>query len=217
MRLSVVFLTTGERTEKESLESIRNQTKKADEVIVVKNVAPISAAFNLGYSEATGDYVVEVPADAILSPKAFEILYNNMKEEDGEICAPYFDTDRKTYVDGLRMSRRIAMKQIGNYRDVPDADVDVIKRLEQNGWKVRRIVYVLGTHNPDFRGFSFIIRQWNTGKRTKSFMLAIGVIKDSMRAFLKTGRIKFLFCPLFSMLGFFFGKREDVRFKRLIG
>lgn len=211
MRLSVVFLTTGERTEKGSLDSINHQTKKADEIIVVRNVSPISAAFNLGYSKATGDYVVEVPADAILSHKAFEILCDNMKQEDGEIYAPYFDTDRKTYVVGLRMSRRVVMKQIGGYRDVPDADVDVIKRLNQRGWKVRQIPYVLGTHNPDFRGFYFVIRQWNDGKRTKSLIMVIRGIKDSMRAFLKTGKIKFLFCPLFSTLGFFLGKREDVR------
>jgi glycosyltransferase involved in cell wall biosynthesis len=207
----VILLTTGEPTFGECLKSVEAQTTKPKQIVIKRNISPISRAYNLGYNEISTEFVIEVHADLILKPNAFETLLKNMNDE-GEVYGLLYDTDKKYNVEAIRLVRKKALKSIGGYRDVPDMDWDSVLRMQKAGWAIKKISKVLGEHRPYSRGFQHIERQWNIGKRAKSLREYFYGIKTAGISFVKTGNIKFVFFPFFTLLGFFFGKREDVRY-----
>lgn len=213
-RLGVIMVSMGEPTEKYAIESVKYQTRQPDEFVIVRNTSPISSACNLGYKTIKTDWVLEIGSDFILKPDALKLIEPHLIRQEGWLgClfAKLWDTWRQMEIASFDVYNRKAMEEIGYYRDVPDTDVDVHKRLRKAGYAVVQTDRVMGLHNHHFTQNKYLKRQWNEGKMIKSPLQFAYSSKCSVASFRKTGIPVFVFSPIAQMAGFFLGKREDVK------
>ena len=72
--VSVVLLTTGEETTLRAVESLKKQTLKPVETIIIENVTPFHNAINAGIRRVKTDYFVQLDSDFVLDENCIEIL-----------------------------------------------------------------------------------------------------------------------------------------------
>jgi hypothetical protein len=211
VKIGIIMVSMREPTERYAEESINWQTRKPDTTIIVRDFSPISAACNFGYRYIGCDWVAEIGSDFIIKPDTLEILEKEVKEGDGCVYGKLWDTWRQIEIASMMIYNFKAMEEIGFYRDVPDTDTDVQRRLNEAGYKTRQINHIFGLHNHQFTSKRYAGRCWNAGKRFKSIKDFLHDSKCHMISFKRTRRLIFLMAMPLETLGFFFGRREDVR------
>jgi hypothetical protein len=142
----------GERTEEESILSIRRQKLPVSRIEVIRNVSPISAASNCVFDVACdADYVLWVDADMILYENCTEYLIRlantSVLWSVGGLIDPVFGV--VGYVKLLNMA---LTKSLGiRFRNVLRCDNDFYKQAKQKDSsiiaKYGAIDKILGTHH----------------------------------------------------------------------
>lgn len=144
--------TVGERTERQAISSIERQKMPVSRIEVVRNITPMSAAFNHMLDVASdADYVLHVDADMVLYEGCTAYLLRLAKRRVlwsvGGLIDPVFGV--VGYVKLLNMA---LTKSLGiRFRDVLRCDIDFYEQAKQIDnsiiTKYGTIHKILGTHH----------------------------------------------------------------------
>lgn len=147
---------TGERTEKQCLASIRSQTNPVSRLELIRDVEPISAASNRALDLARdADLLLWVDADMILYPRCNEHLLRLMTSDTLYAVAPLLDPvfGKVGYIKLLNM--HIVRKLDLHFRDTLGCDVDFCRQTQERDPSVALEAYTLsrrplGLHHPTY-------------------------------------------------------------------
>jgi hypothetical protein len=83
--IGVIIITCGEPQFEACWRAVNAQSLRPDRIDIVRDVYPMSAAFNEALSLLSCDYSVQVDADTVLDPQALETLYNDISSSEHNV------------------------------------------------------------------------------------------------------------------------------------
>ncbi|MGD9849840.1 MAG: glycosyltransferase [Nitrospirales bacterium] len=137
---TVFIITVGDITFPACQEAIRLQDTQAFVLDIIRDVHPMSAAFQEMIKRCETKYFIQVDEDMILNPNAVRSMENLMRQapaQIGMICCHLYDEDRDLNIQGIKIYRTSAMRSL-EFRNVKACEMDL---LEQMG--IRNIRWVL--------------------------------------------------------------------------
>lgn len=136
--VTAVVLSIGEKTTQRAIDSLKNQTLKPGEIILIENISPSYRAGNIGASRVKTEFLVMVGSDFILDNDCIEKLRRCMKDGVGIVTGHLTDALIGRTV-GVRMYRKICF-DIAKNTDSVSPDTDFRESIYKKGWK---IIYAL--------------------------------------------------------------------------
>lgn len=168
--IGVIILTCGEPQFEACWHSVNAQSLKPDRIDVVRNMYPMSAAFNEVLRLLSCDYSVHVDADMVLDPHALETLYNDINSSEDNVFGigyrlrdPYYGDigHIKIHKSSLLRSRRVD-NECGY-------DRMLVKELKKEGYLMRWRAETLGVHLPNPTPEELFKRSLGTARRFLKF------------------------------------------------
>jgi len=153
--VSVVLLTTGEETTKRAVESIKKQSLKPVETIIIENVTPFHNAINAGIRRVKTEYFLQLDSDFVLNENCIEILRNSMLPDVG-IAIGQLRDPISGITSGVKMYSTTCFRN-RKFNNSISPETDIIKELCRDGWRIvysisnapcNKITNTLGEHDP---------------------------------------------------------------------
>jgi hypothetical protein len=153
--VTAVVLTTGEPTTRQAIDSLRRQTMRPREVVVVRGEAPFHKALNTGAAQVKTPFFVQVDADMILDPHCIATLRRNMGRRTGIVVAWLRDALIERVV-GVKLFRSECFES-EVFQNSISPDTDFVNAIARRGWET---VYIgrlgadqwatFGEHRPTY-------------------------------------------------------------------
>jgi hypothetical protein len=168
--IGVIILTCGEPQFEACWYSVNAQSLEPDRIDVVRNMYPMSAAFNEALRLASCDYSVHVDADMVLDPHALETLYNDINSSEDNVFGigyrlrdPYYGSigHIKIFKSSLLRSRRVT-NECGY-------DRLLVKELNNEGYSMGWRRETLGVHLPNPTPEELFKRALGNARRSLKF------------------------------------------------
>ncbi len=145
---TVFIITVGDSTLAACQEAIRHQITQSFVLDLIRNVHPMSAAFQEMIKRCETEYFIQVDEDMILEPTAVSSMEGMMRkapDDIGMICFHLYDIDRNANIQGVKIYRTAAIKSLA-FRDVKACEMDLLEQMGQRG--IRWILHpsVQGRH-----------------------------------------------------------------------
>jgi|TARA_Y100000310_G_scaffold295634_1_gene327181 hypothetical protein len=157
-QLTVFLISAGEDTYDDCEKALSNQdcvfhTKH------IKDVFPMSNAFQAMPDNCETKYFAQVDADMILYPNSISTLYNEIKRSSPLTYMVTGSLEEKGF--GIRGHVKCWKKSIFrwfSFRDVRTVDRDLYKRLRYFGLRQNNLSTILGEHIPRYSSFSSYLK-----------------------------------------------------------
>ncbi len=152
--LTVFVISTGEETTADCETALFNQDC-GFEIRLIKDVYPMSAAFQAMPNKCTTPYFIQVDADMILNSNAIRLLYDGIKDTGFFTMAVYGQLYEEGF--GVGGSIRCWKRNFFNYfsfRDRRTVDRDLYWRAKWFGFTRNNLNQILGIHRPRHSMFS---------------------------------------------------------------
>jgi glycosyltransferase involved in cell wall biosynthesis len=156
--VTALVLTIGEKTFNKSVESLKKQSLRPKDIIVVKNIIPFHKAINQGINLVKTEYFIQCDADMILDPDCIEVLRSFMKNKTGVVIG-YLEDALLGTVQAVKMFRTGCIKS-KPFPDSVTTDTDRINYMRKEGYQIsfarrqgRKYSHspdVFGKHCPDY-------------------------------------------------------------------
>jgi hypothetical protein len=168
--IGVIIVTCGEPQFEACWDSVNAQSLRPDRIDIVRDVYPMSAAFNEVLRLMSCDYSVKVDADMVLDPHALETLYNHINSSEDNVFGigyrlrdPYFGAvgHIKIYKSSVLRSRTVANES--------GYDRVLVKDLEKEGYLMDFSAETLGLHLPNPTPEELFKRALGTARRFLKF------------------------------------------------
>ena len=151
------------------LEALNQQTLKC-EIVVIKDVSPMSRAFQRMIDDCKTRYYVEVDEDMVLKKNALEVMYRKIKESDAAIVAfKLIDVHPDQEIYGVKIYDHDVLKNYPYDFSVMSCEVEQIERMEKDGHKVELRNEILGEHAPEWSDNGIFERYHNLMDKFKQF------------------------------------------------
>ena len=131
--ITALVFTLGEETTQRAIESIKKQSLKPKEIIIMnESVRPFYQAINLGASKVRTEFFVQVDSDMILDEDCFEKLRGCMRHNLGIVAGHLRDplTGRACCI---KMYRKDCIEKV-KFKDSISPDVDFREDILKYGW-----------------------------------------------------------------------------------
>ncbi len=170
---TVFVITIGDATFPDCQEAVRSQDTQKFILNIVRNIHPMSAAFQEMIRRCATEYFIQVDEDMLLKPTAvreMELMMRQAPENVGMICFHLFDVDRNIKIQGVKIYRTAAMKTL-RFKDVKACEMDLLEQMANKG--IRWILHptIQGRHGTEYspetiyRRYKSMyekdIREWN--------------------------------------------------------
>lgn len=161
-----VFVTTigDEPNFTDCMNHLRNQTSLFT-LNVIKNVAPMSAAFQNMIDSCLSPYYVQVDEDMLLHPSAIEYLYGIISRSHKSVCivcAPLWDCEINMPIYGAKIYRHSIVRKFP-YANKASCEVEQITRMNAAGFHILYIPLIntrcIGEHGKNYTNAS-IFNRW---------------------------------------------------------
>jgi hypothetical protein len=140
--ITALVLTTGEETTQRAINSVKEQTLKPKEIIIIENVTPFHRALNSGSSKVKTEFFVQVDSDMILDEDCFEQLRKFMKPNTGAVYGDLRDSlIGRTCCVKMYRSKCFDFVQL---RDSISPDTDFRDDMIKQGWSASRALRLVG-------------------------------------------------------------------------
>ena len=156
--VSALVLSIGEAYTERALASVRVQTLRVADTVVVRGVSPFHRAFNSGLARLRTPFFVQVDADMILDAACVADLRACVADRVGIVVGHLRDPLLGRLV-GIKLFRTRCFERL-QFRDTISFDTDFVGDMERQGWTtVYALKYVgespagwhvLGDHRPDY-------------------------------------------------------------------
>lgn len=156
--LTVFLLRSGEKTTADCLDALDKQSC-AFRLEHIRDVAPMSRAFQTMPERCTTPYFVQVDADMILEPHAIETLYEAIRRSGWRTYMVY----GRLYEEGFGVGGAVkcwkrSLFRYFRFRDVRTVDRDLFQRTRRLGLRRQDLASVLGIHRPRHSTFSLYLK-----------------------------------------------------------
>lgn len=156
--MTIFIITCGEDVFNECMAAIRQQTLncKIDiPVEVIKDVYPMSEAFNEMHRRCKTPYFVQVDADIILNDDALAILYQGIKKSFFFQYVVYGQLFEEGFgAGGAVRCWKKSFFRLFKFRDCRTVDRDLFKRARYFGLRRKNLNKAIGIHRPRHSVFS---------------------------------------------------------------
>jgi hypothetical protein len=163
--IEAFVLTVGEPTFDKCIKSLESQTMLPAEIHVIRNVSPMSEAFNQMNQQAKRKFYLQVDADMVLERDCIESLYKEIITDNkiflvsGKLFDPIFGDHR----GDVKLWRTDIVKDY-KFENILACDRWMKNKLREKGYKdISLKDRNYGIHKPD--GYS-LNELWHTMKRT---------------------------------------------------
>lgn len=156
--VTAVVATMGESTLNEAIASLEWQSVGLEDIVLIRNVSPFTAAMNLGISKVKTPYFLQCDADMILDPDCVETLRAFMRHDTG-VSIGYLNDELLGIIQAVKLYRTDYLKK-APFNDSITSDSDRISRMLDDGVSIafaRRPKEngdhprdVLGRHRPNY-------------------------------------------------------------------
>lgn len=153
LSLTTVFIVTvGDITLPACQEAIRRQDTQAFVLDIIRDMHPMSVAFQEMINRCRTEYFIQVDEDMMLNPDAvrsMESLMQQVPDYIGMICCHLYDEDRDARIQGVKIYRTSSMKSLV-FQNVKACEMDVLEQMGQKG--IRWILHpsVQGRHGTHY-------------------------------------------------------------------
>jgi hypothetical protein len=184
--LTVFVITSGEDTYDECLEALHSQdcNFKIDHI---RDVAPMSKAFQTMPDRCQSRYFVQVDADIILHPHAICTLHQAIRQSSFRTYMVYGQLYEEGFgVGGAVKCWKRSIFRFFKFRDVRTVDRDLYRRLRLFGLRRYGLNELLGIHRPRYSDFSLYLKsksdieKWRFLKRPAA-KYAIGSLEKMLQ------------------------------------
>lgn len=156
--LTVFIISSGEDTEHDCRIALQAQNCRF-RLSAIRDVAPMSAAFQSMPDRCQTKYFAQVDADMILDANAINLLYQEIQQSPFWI----YRVSASLYEEGFGVGGAVkcwknSIFKFTQFRDVRTVDRDLAQRLRRFGLLGRHINRVVGTHRPRHSNFSFYLK-----------------------------------------------------------
>jgi MoaA/NifB/PqqE/SkfB family radical SAM enzyme len=134
--LTVFFITTGEAIGARAWTALHKQTCKF-RLGVIKNVSPMSAAFQRMVDTCETQYFIQVDEDMVLKPTAVIELYRSIRGLPDDVfmyAYMLWDVHLVRGIFGVKSYRRDLMR-LASYHDTQSCEQDHFKQLQDAGYR----------------------------------------------------------------------------------
>lgn len=198
-RTTVFIITVGDMTFPACQEAIRLQDTQAFVLDIIRNVHPMSAAFQEMITRCQTEYFIQVDEDMILHPTAvreMEQLMLQAPKHIGMICCHLYDEDRETTIQGVKIYRTASLQSVV-FQNVKACEMDLLAQMGAMG--IRWVLHpsIQGRHGTLFSPET-IYRRYKSmyEKDILEWNDVTGDIKRKARQFRETGDPLALFALL---------------------
>lgn len=135
----------------------------------VKNVCPMSMAFNSMLDQCDTKYFIQLDEDMILDHGAVEHMYNSIKKSDKNTATVMFklhDHHLNELVYGVRISKADIIKKYP-FQNTLASENNQKWRIREDGYNIKRETKSLGVHSPYWTNEAIFQRYYNFGERYK--------------------------------------------------
>lgn len=154
-QLTVFIIRAGENPNYEDcLKSLLNQTVRFN-LIEIKDVAPMSKAFQRMIDECKTDYYIQVDEDMILFEDTIEKIYDRLiKSEDkiSTVAHMLNDTHLDFDIYGIKGYKHNVMRNYPYNLEIISCEVEQMTRLQNDGFETLMYSEVVGHHSPKWSG-----------------------------------------------------------------
>lgn len=180
--IGVIIVTCGEPQFEACWYSVNNQSLKPNTIDIVRDVHPMSAAFNEVLRLFRCDYSVKVDADMVLDPHALETLYDDINSSEDNVFGigyclrdPYYGRigHIKIYKSSVLRSRKVD-NECGY-------DRVLVKELNKEGYLMRYRAETLGVHLQNPTPEELFKRALGSARRFVKFRDSNSAIKNMAR------------------------------------
>lgn len=152
--LSVVILSAGEESLEDCLKALNDQDCSF-RIEEIKDICPMSTAFQMMHQICKTSYFIQLDADVILKPYAVSFLYERIKRSNF-LC---YNVSGQLYEEGFGPGGSVRcwkkyIFRIFRFRDIRTVDRDFYKRARLLGFHRKSFNEILGTHRPRHSHFS---------------------------------------------------------------
>jgi hypothetical protein len=133
----------------ECLKNVENQTLKAP-IKIIKNIAPMSSAFQAMIDQCETEYYIQIDSDMILKENAVNHMVSVIKASNPNVamvCFKLFDCHLNKNIEGIKIYKKEILKNFP-YKNCISCEMYQIEQLNQNGFALIRSGEVMGVHAP---------------------------------------------------------------------
>lgn len=171
-RLTVFIISCGENPNyTDCLESLSNQNVKFT-LKEIKNISPMSKAFQKMINDCETEYYIQVDEDMILFQNSIEEIYKKLEDSDDNISTVTFmlkDVHLDFNLYGIKGYKHNILKNYPYNLEIISCEVEQVRRLQNDGYETIMIEKVLGYHSPKWTPELIYERYFDLMEKWKNF------------------------------------------------
>jgi glycosyltransferase involved in cell wall biosynthesis len=151
--------------------SIENQTVNF-KLKEIKDISPMSAAFQRMIDECDTKYYIQVDEDMILNENSIEIIYKSLINSDSKVSTIAYmlnDIHLDFNLYGIKGYKHDILKKYPYNLEIISCEVEQLKRLNNDGYSTLMIEEVIGQHSPKWTPELIYERYFDLMEKWKKF------------------------------------------------
>lgn len=170
--LTVFVISCGENPcYNECIKALQQQTLTFN-IEIIKNVHPMSAAFQLMIDSCKTSYYIEIDEDMVMNENGIETLYNFAKQSNNKtaiIICNLIDVHLDFEISGVKIYKHDILKKYPYNLESMSCEVEQIDRLKQDGYLIKLFKNIVGKHAPQWSNEGIFERYYNLMDKFKQF------------------------------------------------
>jgi len=177
--LTVFLITSGvDLNYEDCLDALNQQTVKFT-LKIIKNISPMSAAFQKMLNQCETKFYIECDSDMILYPTAIETMYNSIQDEtDSSVfkCFQLLDIHLNFKIYGIKIYKYNIFKNYPYNLKHPSSEMEQLERIQKDGYNINNdsngcciIEQCIGKHSPKWTNESIFERYYNLMEKFKIY------------------------------------------------
>jgi hypothetical protein len=170
--LTVFVISCGDNPNYNScIDSLKNQNVTFT-IKEVKDISPMSAAFQKMIDDCETKYYIQVDEDMILFENTIETIFNSLENSDSNISTIAYmlkDVHLDFNLYGIKGYKHFILKNYPYNLEIISCEVEQIKRLKDDGYETLMISKVLGYHSPEWTEEIIFERYFDLMEKWKNF------------------------------------------------
>lgn len=170
--LTVFVISCGQNPNyNDCLSALENQSVKF-KIKEVKDISPMSAAFQKMIDDCDTDYYIQVDEDMILFENTIELIYDTLVNSDNSISTVAHmlkDVHLDFNLYGIKGYKHFVLKNYPYNLEIISCEVDQVKRLQKDGYNTLMVSKVVGLHSPQWTEEIIFERYFDLMEKWKNF------------------------------------------------
>ena len=170
--LTIFIIRAGENPNYEDcLNSLNNQTVKF-QIKEIRNIAPMSKAFQKMIDDCETKYYIQVDEDMILEKNTIEKIYKRLVSSESNISTIAHmlkDTHLDFNLYGIKGYKHNILKNYPYNLDIISCEVEQVKRMKDDGYEIMMVGEVVGKHSPKWTTSLIYERYFDLMEKWKNF------------------------------------------------